>query len=209
MSVPPTSPDDGAGPLEDRITEAAERLERLEEGLSAAPPEAPPGSPPEEFKMSSTRLLHELRMLRGDIVKMREEAALMRATTVPRLEFELRRRHLRTGLTSLFVLLVAGIAMFLVFEQRSQDEAARFEQRTQQFQREAIAACEVRNARVRNEHAFADNVLKILATTAARPADRARNPNLAQQYAAAVASHRRSLGTVVDCAKQARTMTEG
>jgi hypothetical protein len=200
-------PDDPRGSLEDKITAAADRIERLEEGLSAEPP--PPGSTPVEFKTSTTRLMHELRMLRGDIIKMREEAAQLREATVPRLEYDLRRRQLVTGTALVFLVLALSLAMFLVFQHRSNDDTARFEARTRQFQQEAVSACQIRNSRIRNEQAFAENALKILETVAHSQVNRARNPQLDKQYAAALAGYRRGLGTVVDCTKQARALGNG
>jgi hypothetical protein len=203
----PQLPEDPRGSLEDQIMAAADRIERLEEGVAAEPP--PPGAHPAEFRTSTTRLLHELRMLRADIIKLREEAAQARAATMTRTEYELRRRQLLTGGLLLFLVLAMSLGMFLFFQHRSNDETARFEQRAQRFQQEAVAACTIRNSRIRNEQAFADNVLKVLASAAGNSANRARNPKIESEYAAAVAAYRRGLGTTVDCAKQARALGNG
>jgi hypothetical protein len=207
MPAPPPTPDDPRGSLEDQIMAAADRLERLEEDLRAEPPSAGPA--PAEFRSSSTRLLHELQMLRSDIIRMREEAAQLRAATVPRTEYDLRRRQLMTAGALLFLVLALSLGMFLFFQERSNDEAADFRARTRQFQQEAIAACQIRNSRIRNEQAFAENVLKVLATAAGDASNQVRNPQIQSQYAAALASYRRGLGTIVDCTKQARALGNG
>lgn len=192
--------------LEEQMSAAADRLERVERGLRARESGSPSGEVPPEFKANNTGLLHELRLLRGDIVKMREEAAQVRAATLSRTEFEARSRRLLMGGVAAFIVLALALATFLLFQSRNNSQIARFEARSRQFQQEAITACKQRNSRIQNEQVFRDNVLKILATGAAT---QARDPKTSRAYATAIASYRRGFESTVDCAKQSKALSFG